>query len=366
MLGNSDGNSTTNDLRALARGFGCTDVDQAERNLQSILSLGLPDDLVVNLFQQLSKLLPEATDADRVLGNLERFTHASLSPQALLALFEREPASLSTLVQLFATSQYMADQLIKDPVAFDLLRMTDGQPVRASMLADEILAEVNAATEVRQVMRAIRGFRHRENLRIAYGDFIGGLPVETITEQLSSLADAILQAAVAAARREMLAKREAPKRADGKSARFAVIALGKLGGAELNYSSDIDLLMVCDEAIEPSAWRGMSGRLLGASSAMGDSLLERSHTFRRGLSSVCDCGAARRHSSPAGDHGHRSGPLLRFVGANLGTPGLRQSPRGSWRSGFGTGVFRRTATLDLSPIPESRRYHWHCRAQAEN
>ncbi len=258
MLGNSDGNSTTNDLRALARGFGCTDVDQAERNLQSILSLGLPDDLVVNLFQQLSKLLPEATDADRVLGNLERFTHASLSPQALLALFEREPASLSTLVQLFATSQYMADQLIKDPVAFDLLRMTDGQPVRASMLADEILAEVNAATEVRQVMRAIRGFRHRENLRIAYGDFIGGLPVETITEQLSSLADAILQAAVAAARREMLAKREAPKRADGKSARFAVIALGKLGGAELNYSSDIDLLMVCDEAIEPSAWRGMS------------------------------------------------------------------------------------------------------------
>jgi [glutamine synthetase] adenylyltransferase / [glutamine synthetase]-adenylyl-L-tyrosine phosphorylase len=138
MQGNSKENSTTNDLRGLARSFGCTDVEQAERNLQSILNLGLPDDLVVNLFQQLAKLLSQSTDADRVLGNLERFAHASLSPQALLALFEREPESLSTLVQLFATSQYMADQLIKDPVAFDLLRMTDGQPVRASVLADEI------------------------------------------------------------------------------------------------------------------------------------------------------------------------------------------------------------------------------------
>jgi [glutamine synthetase] adenylyltransferase / [glutamine synthetase]-adenylyl-L-tyrosine phosphorylase len=258
MLENSKENATTNDLRGLARSFGCSDVDQAERNLQSILTLGLPDDLIVNLFQQLAKLLAQSTDADRVLGNLERFAHASLSPQALLALFEREPESLATLVQLFATSQYMADQLIKDPVAFDLLRMTDGQPVQASLLADEISAEVNAATEVRQVMRAIRGFRHRENLRIAYGDFIGGLPVEIITEQLSSLADAILQAAVAAARREMEAKRAAPKRSDGRPARFAVIALGKLGGAELNYSSDVDLLMVCDEAVEPSAWRGMS------------------------------------------------------------------------------------------------------------
>ncbi len=254
MPGNPQG--TTNNLKALARSFGCADVDQAERTLRSIVSLELPDDLVGNFFQQLAKLLPP-TDADRVLSNLERFTHASLSPQALLALFEREPESLASLVQLFATSQYMADQLIKDPVVFDLLRLTDGQPVRGTVLADEILAEINAVSEVRQVMRAIRGFRHRENLRIAYGDFIGRLPVEIVTEQLSSLADAILQAAVAAARREMARKREAPRRADGQAARFAVIAIGKLGGSELNYSSDIDLMFVCDEAVEANSWRGM-------------------------------------------------------------------------------------------------------------
>ncbi len=102
-------------------------------------------------------------------------------------------------------------------------------PFKPRFLVDEIVAEVSFATEVRQVMRAIRNFRHRENLRIAYGDFIGGLPVETVTEQLSSLADAILQAAVVAARREMDSKRSAPERADGSRARFAVIALGKAG-----------------------------------------------------------------------------------------------------------------------------------------
>ncbi len=285
MLGNFDGNSTTNDLRALARSFGCTDIDQAERNLQSIVNLGLPDDLVINLFQQLAKILPESTDADHVVGNLVRFAHASLSPQALLALFEREPDSLATLAQLFATSQYMAEQLIKDPVAFDLLRMTDGQPVQATLLADEILAEVNAATEVRQVMRAIRGFRHREHLRIAYGDFIGGLPVEIVTDQLSSLADAILQAAVVAARREMASKRDAPRRADGRPARFAVIALGKLGGAELNYASEIDLLMVCDEVVEPSAGRGM---------ATADYFERLAQWFIRFLSEATTSGAAYR------------------------------------------------------------------------
>ena len=258
MPGNVHGNSKASSLKELAHSFGCADTEQAERTLQSILSFGLPDDLVSNLFQQLTKLLPQSTDADRVLSNLERFAHASLSPQALLALFEREPDSLASLVQLFATSQYMADQLIKDPVVFDLLRLTDGQPVQASVLADEILAEVNAVSEVRHVMRAIRGFRHRENLRIAYGDFVGRLPVEIVTEQLSSLADAILQAAVAAARREMDSKREAPRRGDGQRARFAVIAIGKLGGSELNYSSDIDLLVVCDEVVEANSWRGMS------------------------------------------------------------------------------------------------------------
>ncbi len=248
--------SSNADVKALVRSLGISNDAQAERSLESIIRLDLPDDLVAHLFGQLKLLLPNSTDADRVLNNLERFIQASRSPQSLLALFEREPESLATLTQLFATSQYMADQLILDPEVFDLLRMTDGQPVRAAVLADEILAEVAAAEELRLVMRAIRAFRHREILRIAYGDFIGGLPVEVITEQLSALADAILQAAVTVARREMASKRDAPRRADGEVARFAVIALGKLGGAELNYSSDIDLLFVRDAAVSDSARRG--------------------------------------------------------------------------------------------------------------
>ncbi len=251
--------ASTADLKALVRLFGNRDVVQAERSLESIIGLGLPDDLVAHLFGQLQQLLAASTDPDRVLNNLERFIQASRSPQSLLALFEREPDSLTTLVQLFATSQYMADQLILDPEIFDLLRMTDGQPVRAAMLTDEILAEVAAAGDLRLAMRALRAFRHRETLRIAYGDFIGGLPVEVITEQLSALADAILQAAVFTARRELASKREAPRRANGDLARFAVIALGKLGGAELNYASDVDLLFVRDEAVENTARRvGMS------------------------------------------------------------------------------------------------------------
>ncbi len=253
-----DPQQESSQLQALVKAFGCADPEQAQRSLRSTFSLGLPDDLVTHLVEQLKALLPTSTDPDRVLNNLDRFIQASRSPQSLLALFEREPDSLATLVQLFATSQYMADRLIVEPEVFDLLRMTDGQPVHAALLADEIVAEVLAADDVRAAMRAIRAFRHRETLRIAYGDFIGGLPVEIVTEQLSALADAILQAAVMVARRELSLKREPPLRSDGQEARFAVIALGKLGGAELNYSSDIDLLFVCDEAVEAASRRGIS------------------------------------------------------------------------------------------------------------
>src|SRR5690606_2434554 len=70
--------------------------------------------------------------------------------------------------------------------------------------------------------------------------------VETVIKQISFLADAICEAAVQGARRKLEEQRGVPRRADGRPAEFVVLALGKLGGVELNYSSDIDLVFLYD------------------------------------------------------------------------------------------------------------------------
>ncbi len=230
----------------IVQDLGCADVARTSSVLKQIREVGLTEDLLAMLIRQLSGVLPKCADPDGVFCHLHRFIAASRSPQSLVSLFERDPDSLTSLITILSTSQYLAEQLVRDPEVFDLLRLTDGQCVAREILVDEMATEIDATTDEGQVLRTLRSYKHRETMRIAYSDFVCQMPLETVTEQISSLAEAILEAALRAAWRDSIAKRGRPLRPDGTPARLAVIALGKLGGAELNYSSDIDLMFVAD------------------------------------------------------------------------------------------------------------------------
>jgi len=233
-------------LQQELRRWGVTDVVRGQQNVASIAQLGLPAELLSVLVGQCRKHFPGLSDADMALNNLERFFRAMRSPLALAALFERDEEALPTLLQIFSTSQYLSDLLVTDPEAYDLLRMTEGQPVARQVLIDEICAEVSSARDDRYVMACLRRHRRREMLRIAYGDIIRHQPIRLVTEQIAWLADALCEAAWVWARKVMEEKRGVPRRPDGRRARFVVLGLGKLGGCELNYSSDIDLVFLSD------------------------------------------------------------------------------------------------------------------------
>jgi glutamate-ammonia-ligase adenylyltransferase len=96
------------------------------------------------------------------------------------------------------------------------------------------------------VLRALRRFKRRETLRIAYGDIIREQSLKVVTKQISFLADAIVEAALRAAGRKLFNQRGTPLGPEGRPARFTVLGMGKLGGLELNYSSDIDLIFLYD------------------------------------------------------------------------------------------------------------------------
>ena len=180
------------------------------------------------------------------LNNLERFITAARSPLTLASRFERDREALPILVQILSTSQYFSELLIADPAAYEVLRLTEGQPVSREALIAELSTEVLAVSNNTAVSQALRRFKRRETLRIGYGDIICQQPVEVVTRQISYLADAMVEAAVRIARIALEQKLGTPMSPTGEPAKFAVLALGKLGGEELNYSSDIDLIFLYD------------------------------------------------------------------------------------------------------------------------
>ncbi len=232
---------------AWLRALGATDTKHAHAALVHIAEAGVTLDLLCVMAEQLEQCLPRSADPDMALNNLDRFVCAARSPLALGTLFERDPGTLPTLVQILSTSQHFSDLLVRDPEIFDLLRLTEGRPVARETLVGEFVAEVEALESDEAVLAALRRFKRRETMRIAYGDIVRRQPLRTVTTQISYLADALLEGALRAAGRTLGRQRGTPMRPDGQPARLTILGMGKLGGLELNYSSDIDLVYLYDD-----------------------------------------------------------------------------------------------------------------------
>ena len=223
--------------------MGVSDLERASANFASIVDSGVTADLLEVLVDQLADYLPRSSDPDMALNNLTKFMEAARTPLALIGLFERDPSALEILVQMFSTTQHFSDLLIDDPESYDLLRMADGRPARLSDLVEELWSDLDPLKyDTRQAGAVLRRFKRRESLRIAYGDLIRGQPLESVTEQISFLADAIVESAVRFIFRKQRDRYGTPRGSKGVPAEFVVLGLGKLGGLELNYSSDIDLI----------------------------------------------------------------------------------------------------------------------------
>jgi glutamate-ammonia-ligase adenylyltransferase len=232
----------------------------AHSNFKRLAEHGVTLDLLSQISEQFAAAAPTLADPDMAMNNLERFIATSRNPMATAALFERDPEALPNLLQIFSTSQYLSDLLVSDQEAYDLLRMTEGQPVARAALVEELVTEVRALGNYAEVMASLRRYKRRETLRIAYGDIVRNQPVDTVTRQISYLADAIVEAAVDFAQRHLHEQYGTPLRADGEPSRFVVLGLGKLGGAELNYSSDIDLIFLYEQEGQTDARRTVSNQ----------------------------------------------------------------------------------------------------------
>jgi glutamate-ammonia-ligase adenylyltransferase len=226
-------------------------------NLLQVAEIWNSQTRAVDLLGQLQNLLPEVSDPDMALNHLERYLSASnktdSSPggndrAALLdEMISKDVAALPWMLMLFASSQYLADLLIHDLDAYPRVRATKGRRCTRAILDRQLAPSIDAAQTIDEATRVICHFKHQQTLRIAYGDLIVGHRVELVAEQISYLAESLCQGAFVWASRHLKAQWGRPLKRDGSESQYVILAMGKLGGRELNYSSDIDLVMIYEQ-----------------------------------------------------------------------------------------------------------------------
>lgn len=164
------------------------------------------------------------------------------------------------LLRVIATSPYAAEVMVRYPDLLQELldsgRLARPEPPGALQAALSSLAGVELAEAA--LMRQLRRFRHRELLRIIWRDLDGSAAVTESLRDLSLLADACLCAALAWADGQLQVRHGQPRDADGRAVGLGVLAMGKLGGHELNFSSDVDLVFVYSDAGETDGERSLA------------------------------------------------------------------------------------------------------------
>ncbi|HNR36650.1 MAG TPA: hypothetical protein PKO36_15830, partial [Candidatus Hydrogenedentes bacterium] len=203
--------------------------------------------------ESLAAAMEGASDPDTVLVRLQRFVECHPDPPKEVARMGSEPRYARLMCTLFDQSHFLTDILCRWPEhAAWLFEEADlnTTPSR-SALVDDLSAQMAGCESPDQAARILRVFRQREILRIATRDIVARASVASLTEDLSNLADASLETAIRFSTRRLEERFGTPMAGlDGEAARpvsFVVIGMGKLGGRELNFSSDIDLVFVYSE-----------------------------------------------------------------------------------------------------------------------
>lgn len=214
----------------------------------------------------LLRLLEESANPDQALIQFSRFVQGAPDRRQVLQFLAQTPRAVEVLVRLSVASQFLAEILIANPDY--LARLTRHQQLaelkgREEFLA-EVLADARKARDDTGQWDALRHYQRWQLLRIGACDAFGLIDLRSTTVQLSLLADSLVQACL------ILAGQQSDRTYEG----LAVLALGKLGGEELNYSSDIDLLFVA-ESNPQDCWQVCQRLIQGLNRQTGAGFLYR-------------------------------------------------------------------------------------------
>lgn len=229
--------------------------------LEKLLDLHSCKNLSKTGRQRLDRLLPllaqaaaGVDNADETLSRLMPLVESVMRRSAYMSLLVENPLALSQLVKLCSASPLISHQLARHPVLLDELldpRSLYEVPQRAQQkaLLDQFLSSLDE-DDLEQIMNRLREFRQIASLHVAAADVTEVLPLMRVGDQLTELAEIQLERVWKLAWTHLVTRHGYPPVAQGDDPRhcgFIILAYGKLGGLELGYGSDLDLVFVFDD-----------------------------------------------------------------------------------------------------------------------
>ena len=190
-----------------------------------------------------------ATAVERSLSVIERILRRS----AYLALLNENRVAAERLVGLCERSAYIAGEIARFPVLLD--ELLDPRLLSGPVSKDDVRAELeerlrsNNSQDSEQRMETLAQFQRAIMFRVAVADFNGNLPIMKVSDSLTFLAEAVLEEALASAWSDLVEKHGPPTCVvdeETRTAGFGIVAYGKLGGLELSYGSDLDIVFLHD------------------------------------------------------------------------------------------------------------------------
>ncbi|MBR9873898.1 MAG: bifunctional [glutamate--ammonia ligase]-adenylyl-L-tyrosine phosphorylase/[glutamate--ammonia-ligase] adenylyltransferase [Vibrionaceae bacterium] len=206
----------------------------------------------------LNRLMPKVFDAvfahpDAQFGlpRVLHLLHKICTRTTYLELLDEHPAALVQLVRLCTASPMISEQLSRYPILLD--ELIDPQQLYNPIPLDSYRTELRdflariPEDDMEQQMEALRQFKQICILRIAAADIAGALPVMKVSDHLTYLAESIVEAVVSQSWLQVSEKYGEPTHVKDREGRgFAVIGYGKVGGWELGYNSDLDIVFMHD------------------------------------------------------------------------------------------------------------------------
>ena len=217
------------------------------------------DRLMPNLLRACARQHSADPTLARALGVVETIASRSV----YLALLCERPLALSQLVQLCHASPWIAREIGRHPLLLDELldpRTLYAPLDRAALVLDLRARLANVSTaDTEHELAVLRQFKNANLLRVAAADVANAMPLMVVSDHLTDIAETTVQQVLELARRDLVARHGEPRcRGNGglEQAPFAIVAYGKLGGYELGYGSDLDLVFIHGSQGEEQATSG--------------------------------------------------------------------------------------------------------------
>lgn len=230
-----------------------SDPDRSEHLLDQLLHNQLSGLEFLHLWPVIQPFFSRSSDADELLLRFVRISQRMFSAASFFNQLRQHEPFRSILFAITENSSYLTDILTRHPEYFYWLCTTGINLNRTNSeeYKEELQSLTKRSTDQNRFAEMLKAFKRREILRIGVRDILDHATFQETVHELSILTDALLQVSLAYFEAEFAEKIAVPK------TQFAILALGKLGGNELNYSSDIDLIFLYDKESELITVSGM-------------------------------------------------------------------------------------------------------------